>query len=233
MTPAQFWPIALPYAQQANQATGVCVSVILAQWGDETGYGGPDWSPNNNPGNVGSYDGQPVNSFPTLQAGVNAYISTMLLSYYIGVRTAVGWRNQSQQLGLSPWASGHYNDGGGPGSALIDIITQNNLTQYDGGPPVPTLQAPIVAVISRPQGDGYWQVARDGGVFSFGNAQFCGSMGGKPLNRPIVGAVASPTGNGYMLVASDGGTFCFGDYQFHGSVPADGIAPAPEAAYPI
>ena len=39
---------------------------------------------------------------------------------------------------------------------------------------------------------GYWIDASDGGVFSFGNAQFFGSMGGKPLNQPMVG-MAGPT----------------------------------------
>jgi hypothetical protein len=34
---------------------------------------------------------------------------------------------------------------------------------------------------------GYWEVASDGGLFSFGDAQFYGSMGSRPLNKPIVG----------------------------------------------
>ncbi|MGC8463798.1 MAG: IPT/TIG domain-containing protein, partial [Acidimicrobiales bacterium] len=34
---------------------------------------------------------------------------------------------------------------------------------------------------------GYHLVTSDGGIFSFGSAQFFGSMGGKPLNAPIVG----------------------------------------------
>ncbi len=34
---------------------------------------------------------------------------------------------------------------------------------------------------------GYWFVASDGGIFSFGDAKFFGSMGAKPLNKPIVG----------------------------------------------
>jgi hypothetical protein len=33
-----------------------------------------------------------------------------------------------------------------------------------------------------PNGGGYWLVASDGGVFSFGNAQFYGSEGS---NRPL------------------------------------------------
>ena len=54
---------------------------------------------------------------------------------------------------------------------------------------------------------GYWLVASDGGVFSFGDASFYGSTGGDRLNKPIVGIAATPDGNGYWLVASDGGVF--------------------------
>jgi len=31
------------------------------------------------------------------------------------------------------------------------------------------------------------RVFADGGIFSFGDAQFYGSMGGIPLNKPVVG----------------------------------------------
>ena len=60
-------------------------------------------------------------------------------------------------------------------------------------------------------------VASDGGIFSFGDAAFHGSMGGRPLNQPIVGMSADQTGSGYWMVASDGGIFTFGDAQFYGS----------------
>ena len=39
----------------------------------------------------------------------------------------------------------------------------------------------------NPYGAGYWTVALDGGVFSFGDAPFEGSMGGESLNGPILG----------------------------------------------
>jgi len=52
-------------------------------------------------------------------------------------------------------------------------------------------------------------VASDGGVFSFGDAHFQGSMGGMHLNKPVVG-MAQNTVGGYWLVASDGGVFSFG-----------------------
>ena len=40
---------------------------------------------------------------------------------------------------------------------------------------------------SLPTASGYWLVASDGGIFSFGDAAFYGSKGGTPLNKPIVG----------------------------------------------
>ena len=69
-----------------------------------------------------------------------------------------------------------------------------------------------------PDGGGYWLVASDGGIFSFGDANFFGSTGGMHLNRPIVGMAATPSGRGYWLVASDGGIFSYGDAQFAGSM---------------
>ncbi len=66
-------------------------------------------------------------------------------------------------------------------------------------------------------GKGYWLVASDGGIFSFGNAGFYGSTGNLTLNKPIVGMASTPDGKGYWLVASDGGIFSFGDASFYGS----------------
>ncbi|HEY1651595.1 MAG TPA: hypothetical protein VGG09_06900 [Acidimicrobiales bacterium] len=68
-----------------------------------------------------------------------------------------------------------------------------------------------------PDGNGYWLVASDGGIFTYGDAGFFGSRGGQPLNKPIVGMAATPTGLGYWLVASDGGIFNYGDAPFQGS----------------
>ncbi len=64
----------------------------------------------------------------------------------------------------------------------------------------------------------YWLVASDGGIFSFGGAQFYGSMGGQSLDKPVVGMAAVPAGGGYWEVASDGGIFSFGSAQFYGSM---------------
>lgn len=87
------------------------------------------------------------------------------------------------------------------------------------------LAKPIVGMACTPNGDGYWMVGADGGVFNFGKAVLYGSMGNIPLNSPIVGIVATPSrwwgrgGKGYWLYAADGGIFCFGDAKYHGSIP--------------
>jgi hypothetical protein len=73
------------------------------------------------------------------------------------------------------------------------------------------LNQPIVGMAATPSGNGYWLVARDGGIFPFGDAAGYGSTGGIRLNQPIVGMAATPSGNGYWLVAADGGIFPFGD----------------------
>ena len=57
-----------------------------------------------------------------------------------------------------------------------------------GGKP---LNKPIVGMATTLDGAGYWLVASDGGIFSFGDAVFSGSMGGKPLNAPVVGIAAA------------------------------------------
>jgi len=67
-------------------------------------------------------------------------------------------------------------------------------------------------------GRGYWLVAADGGVFTFGDAQFYGSAGNLKLNAPVVGMLATRSGGGYWLVAKDGGVFAYGDARAFGSM---------------
>ena len=82
---------------------------------------------------------------------------------------------------------------------------------------------------------GYWVNADDGGIFSFGNAQFHGSTGGMRLNKPVVGMAATHDAGGYWEVATDGGVFSFGDAHFWGSTgsivlnkPVVGMAVTPD-----
>ena len=72
---------------------------------------------------------------------------------------------------------------------------------------------------------GYWLVGSDGGIFTFGSAQFYGSTGSLHLQRPVVGIVPTATKTGYWLDASDGGVFAF-QAGFYGSIPGLGLHPA-------
>ncbi len=90
-----------------------------------------------------------------------------------------------------------------------------------------------------PPRPGYWLVASDGGVFTYGAAGFYGSTGTLHLAQPVVGIVATPDGMGYWLVAADGGIFAFGDAAFEGSTgglvldrPVVGMAEAAFVASP-
>jgi hypothetical protein len=88
---------------------------------------------------------------------------------------------------------------------------------FDGSPYGSHLNQPVVGIAATPDNGGYWVVAADGGIFTYGDAGFYGSTGALRLNKPIVGMASTPDGKGYWLVAADGGIFAFGDAQFQGS----------------
>jgi Calx-beta domain-containing protein len=97
-----------------------------------------------------------------------------------------------------------------------------------------TLPGQALGTILDDDEPGYVLVATDGGMFTFGAADFAGSTGSVKLNQPIVGMAAHPSGRGYWLVAADGGIFTFGEAGFYGSTgaiklnrPIVGMAPTP------
>ena len=105
--------------------------------------------------------------------------------------------------------AGPLSSGSSTGLGLEELV--------GGGAPLPPA-APEPT--SYPDTTGYHLVARDGGVFAYGNAGFFGSAGAIHLSKPIVGMAATPDGRGYWLVASDGGIFTYGDARFFGSAGA-------------
>ncbi len=104
-----------------------------------------------------------------------------------------------------------------PLTGLTVTVTFTPATPVSTGAP---LNKPIVGMAATADGGGYWLVASDGGIFSYGDAVFYGSTGAITLNKPIVGMAATPDGKGYWLVASDGGIFNYGDAVFYGSAGA-------------
>ncbi len=106
----------------------------------------------------------------------------------------------------------------------IDTVT-SSITGTSGTITVPAPPPPPPPPVVVPS-HGYWLVGADGGIFTFGAAQFHGSTGDFTLQRPVVGITPTSDRNGYWLVATDGGIFAFGDAGFHGSIPGIGLAPA-------
>jgi hypothetical protein len=74
-----------------------------------------------------------------------------------------------------------------------------------------TLLSTTTRVAALASGQGYWAVAADGGVFTYGDAHFYGSLGHLHLNSPIVGITPTADGKGYWLIAKDGEVYPFGD----------------------
>lgn len=142
---------------------------------------------------------------------------------------------------LDGHAAHQYADPGSYDLSVVDPSLPLHVTSTGPQPPAvtparPGLSAAVVAV-ATPARDGYWLAAADGGVFSYGTAQFFGSLGGQHLNSPIVAAAATHTGHGYWLASADGGVFAFGDAQFYGSMggrhlnsPVDAMAATPDGA---
>lgn len=137
------------------------------------------------------------------------------------------------EYGTSSIVGGTYGPGGGY------WLVESNGTRHDlfGGyarhSPDHSYNSPVSGIVRAGQNDGYWLVSQDGGVFSFGNAPFHGSMGGQQLNAPVLGMTSTPDGNGYWLIAYDGGVFSFGNAEFQGNpaaTPPVAEAPAPAPA---
>ena len=118
------------------------------------------------------------------------------------------------------------------GDGLLLAPSTDRVVAFAGSAGVP---GPPSAPAPAPANSSYWLVASDGGIFSFGNAQFYGSTGGLSLNKPVVGMASTSSRNGYWFVASDGGIFNYGGARFFGSeggkpldAPIVGMAALPD-----
>src|ERR1044072_9364087 len=70
-------------------------------------------------------------------------------------------------------------------------------------------------------GAGYWLLAKDGGVFAYGDAKFYGPN--RNQGNDIAGMAATATGQGYWTVDDDGDVFNYGDAKDYGSRPGPDI----------
>ena len=89
------------------------------------------------------------------------------------------------------------------------------------------MPSPVTDLAVTPNGEGYWLLAEDGGVYAFGDAAYRGSPAGTGFcDRPAARLItASATGKGYWVAAADGSVSAFGDAYDHGSPKAAGVTP--------
>jgi hypothetical protein len=137
------------------------------------------------------------------------------------VFTVPGPGQPSQAMAFAGWEGntiGYLNCGVRP-MYVATLSLNADGTPAGLAPAVPAASPAVGPTCPQPPAPpaGYWQVASDGGIFTFGGAQFYGSTGSMRLNKPVVGMAATPDGRGYWLVASDGGIFAYGDAGFYGS----------------
>jgi hypothetical protein len=181
--------------------------------------------------NATNFNADGVKNYPTIEEGLQGFSDTIHNGYYQAILQSLSVSNPPavtcSYIENSAWGSK-------PNSTLVAAVL-NDWNAYASVPvggstvdtTVPTPPPEVntvpnaVAVVPTISGDGYWIVSEDGGVDSFGDAQFYNSLPGvgAHLNAPIVDAARTPSGKGYWLVDAEGEIYAFGDAASHGNKP--------------
>jgi hypothetical protein len=77
--------------------------------------------------------------------------------------------------------------------------------------------ATVSAAVASKTG-GYWLLGNTGKVYSFGKADFEGSLADSKATSPVVGIASTPDDRGYWLATQNGGVYPFGDAKTKGSL---------------
>lgn len=135
MTPQQFLDAYTATAKKVGVGTGLEILVLLAQWAHETGRlldPEPGWAgAPNNLGNIRDAPGSfahyasldefaqaAIFVFQNSRPNLNLPVSPTN-NYYWPLLASRGVLAQIVALGASAWDAGHYDNGGGPGSAIF------------------------------------------------------------------------------------------------------------------
>lgn len=175
-----------------------------------------------------------LSTWPDVLAAMSTLRSKQMC-FWIADYTEQPHLPQITRSGVTYTAAGCQYQGGPTAPFDVSVFQPSvlNIPQTSNPPEaaVPTLNQDIVSIVPTTTNGGYWLVASDGGVFSFGDAAgfAANPVPNLKLNRPIVDAKATTTNRGLWLVGGDGGVFALGDAAAHGSLPAEGVTPAPEA----
>ena len=92
-------------------------------------------------------------------------------------------------------------------------------------PHTPQSPRQVVGIAPTPDQQGYYLVSSFGGVFTYGDATFRGSITHLHLRTPTVALATTPDGRGYWEVTRAGNVFTFGDARFYGSTAGRRLPP--------
>lgn len=148
-----------PYAQRAHEGTGLPVSLVIAQWWNESAAGTSSLArQHNNHGGIkytkagAEYEAGPYAGYRSIDAFVRDYVRVLNLSYYAEVRrvarSGAGVEEVARALGRSPYAESGY----GQGENLIALIRGQNLTRFDRPGSAPSGPGPGGIVVERQDG---------------------------------------------------------------------------------
>ncbi len=159
---------------------------------------------NNNTGTVGvAFLGDFTSSVPT-PAAMDA------------LQRLLAWkadRHGIDPLGTTTWSTGTKSTIVGHRDAYPTDCPGQAL--YDRLPDVRSNVANLVASArSAARTTGYWILAKDTGVYAFGDAPF---LGGPGVPAPAMSMAATPTGKGYWLLSANGHIGAYGDAGLYGS----------------
>ncbi len=134
---------------------------------------------------------------------------------------AAGTATQTLQLVLS---GANVPSNGGFGAGFWYAMSDGRVLPKGAAPVIsskkPQNPSSIVQMVTTPSGHGYYLVSSFGGVFSYGDATWYGSIAGRHLRTQTVALAVTPSGKGYYLLTRAGNVFAFGDARFRGSTAA-------------
>jgi ribosomal protein L24E len=171
-----------------------------------------------------------------------SYIVTVNAKCF-GNPPAFNWGGRSEFASAGESIMDRYPDGDGNYYGPVSVPGAQPPPSPGGGGTVPPPTSPPTTaprpIVTAPvsANEGFWLLGRDGGVFSFGTAQFYGSIGHLGGLKQVVSMAADPDGNGYWFVGADGGIFAY-KAPFWGSTgnikltkPIVGMAATPGKGY--
>ena len=173
--------------------------------------------------------------------GDGSYVTTVNPRCF-GNPPAFNWGGRTEFASGGESIMDRFPDGDGNYFGPVSVPGATPPTTQPGGggggqvppPTTPPTTAPRpIETVPVASNEGFWLLGKDGGVFSFGTAQYFGSIGHLAGAKPVVSMAADPDGTGYWFVGPDGGIFAY-KAPFWGSTgaikltkPIVGMAPTP------